>query len=219
MIGQSSKNVNASTVEFENYYNGIGGSILFRWLDYAKTRLLRRFLVDRPRIEQVLELGCGMGSVVCKAGLTSTAFVVGLDTNSSLLIKARENGLRTVFSDFEDPLPFRSDSFDLCVMIDTLEHVRSRERIAAEVKRVLTPSGCLMVFTPPYDSPIWNAGERLMWTLKGQAISGHTSPFTRESLVWFLSSHFRRYKVGKLNFNLTMYGVGEGRLNTPHYTL
>lgn len=216
MMGQSSKNVNTSMVEFENYYNGIGGSILFRWLDYSKARLLRRFLASCPRIERVLELGCGTGSVVRKAGLTSTAFVVGLDVNSYLLMKARENSLRTVFANFEDPLPFRSDSFDLIVMIDAIEHVRSRERIAAEVKRVLTPSGCLMVFTPPYDSPIWNTGERLMWTLKGQAISGHTSPFTRESLVWFLSSHFRRFEVGKLNFNLTMYGVGEGRQGSSH---
>lgn len=98
-------------------------------------------------------------------------------------------------------------------MVDTLEHVTSREWVFREVERVLKPEGYLVLFKPPYDSPMGKVGELALWAIKGHADSDHISPFTRESLTWLLARHFYSHEVRKLNFNLTMYGLGHRKLD------
>lgn len=45
-------------------------------------------------------------------------------------------------------LPFRSDSFDACLNVVTLEHVREPARAMAEMARALAPGGRLLLVAP-----------------------------------------------------------------------
>lgn len=203
-----------SRIDFRDYYAGCGGSPLFRWLDRRKVRILRTIVQRLPDASppRVLDLGCGTGSVVGQALRGRRALAVGIDINPGLLRQAAQRAVKGVQGCFEEALPFGDDAFDIVVMVDTLEHVTSRERVVNEAKRVLKPDGYLVIFTPPYDSPLWNIGEQILWAVKAHAGSDHISPFTRESLTWLLASNFRSHEVGKLNFNLTMYGFGRQKL-------
>jgi len=46
-------------------------------------------------------------------------------------------------------LPFDRDSFDIALLIDTIEHVRDAATLGREIMRVLRPGGLCMITTPP----------------------------------------------------------------------
>lgn len=45
-------------------------------------------------------------------------------------------------------LPFRDDSFDACLSVVTLEHVREPQRVVCEMARTLTPGGRMLIVAP-----------------------------------------------------------------------
>ena len=45
-------------------------------------------------------------------------------------------------------LPFRDASFDACLNVVTLEHVRDPARVVSELARVLEPGGCILLIAP-----------------------------------------------------------------------
>jgi len=193
---------------FNDYYRGIWGGYLFRWLDHAKIRVIAGLLKDMPTTSRILDLGCGSASISsCLAHRFPHLFFLGADGDHGLLRLASARGLATRQVNFDECLPFADAEWDVVLMIDTIEHVKSRSDALREVCRILKPDGLLVVFTPPYDSLVWNLGETMhRWVTRRQA--DHISPFTRESLGWCLSERFSHFSVTMLNFGLTLCGVG-----------
>ena len=134
----------------------------------------------------VLDFGSGAGQVT--AGLTKNNTVYGLDHDEKLLAKAKENGLIPVTTDFSG-IPFEDNKFDFIISIDSIEHVDDRNKTFAELKRVLKPGGQLIIFTPAYDNPLWPAIEKVINRVTGKG-SGHLSPFTKESMAYFIKKYF-----------------------------
>lgn len=94
----------------------------------------------------VLDLGC-------RAGALSQHFladneVTGVDVDESALQHAAERGLRTVWGDIEEPLPFENGTFDAVVVGEILEHVRFPDEVVAEIARVLKPDGVVVGSVP-----------------------------------------------------------------------
>jgi SAM-dependent methyltransferase len=56
-------------------------------------------------------------------------------------------------------LPFRSDSFDVILLVDILEHTDSPERVVSEARRLLVPGGWVVATVPwayhPYVRFTW----------------------------------------------------------------
>ncbi len=199
--------------DFSDYYGSAAGGFWFRWLDWQKVALAVRELRDLPPGARLLDLGCGTGYLSARIGRALGSLELhGADINEELLSMAEANGLRVLRADFDTELPYEQGFFDVVLMIDTLEHVRSRERTFREVKRVLTDAGRMLVFTPPYDSAAWNLGEAAFRLLLRRDGLDHVSPFTREALAFHLRTHFRTWRVVRTNFGLTMYGVGREKL-------
>lgn len=199
---------------FTNYYNTFLGGRLFRWLDFMKVKIIRRILNGLTPPSRILDLGCGAGSISGQLiNHLNGTHIVGVDHDHVLLATARKRGLTVVAGSMDQTLPFGDDSFDLLLMIDTIEHVTSRNQVILEAKRVLKKTGTLLVFTPPYDSIPWLLGE---WVFKQvtRRQPDHISPFTGESLTWLLRQHFQECKTGRTNFNLTLYGMGQGKIET-----
>ena len=94
----------------------------------------------------VLDLGC-------RAGALSQHFlagneVTGVDVDENALGHAADRGLRTVWGDVEEPLPFEDGSFDAVVVGEILEHVRFPDGVISEIARVLKPDGVVVGSVP-----------------------------------------------------------------------
>jgi ubiquinone/menaquinone biosynthesis C-methylase UbiE len=196
---------------FGAHYTKFYTKVLFRWVDIRKRSLLHP-LLSRNHGLRILDLGCGAGQL--SRPCRHDHRVIGVDHDLQILTLATANGLIGCQASFE-PLPFLANSFDLLLMTDSLEHVVSRERTAAEIKRVLRASGTFVAITPCYSSCLWVLGEAFANLVTRTHYSGHVSPFTRESLEFFMCSNFRSYEIGTLNFGMWLYGIGSDSLDSP----
>lgn len=194
--------------KFSSYYSGFWGGHAFRWLDCAKIRTLDRVMRDLPVGAKVIDLGCGSASIssLMRSRFSKLNFL-GADCDVDLLSVAESKGLKTICVDFDQRLPFDDETFDVVMMIDTIEHVKSRQSALDEVMRILKETGYLIIFTPPYDTIAWNIGEK-MHRILTRRMADHISPFTRESLTWCLSDRFDDVRIFNMNFGLTMCGIG-----------
>ena len=100
--------------------------------------------------KDVLDAGCGVGYgslILARAGATR---VVGADLDAEAIDDARFRAgpeVEFVVADLES-LPFPPESFDVAVCFETIEHVADRDRALDELKRVLRPSGVLIISSP-----------------------------------------------------------------------
>jgi ubiquinone/menaquinone biosynthesis C-methylase UbiE len=189
---------------FVAHYTQFRSKILFRWVDARKISLVNRAISGRRGL-RILDLGCGTGKI--SQDHLGDQSVFGVDHDLEILTLARTRGLIGCQASFE-PLPFRPCSFDVVLMIDSLEHVKSRERTAAEIKRVLRDDGCFIAITPCYSSCLWVIGEKLANLIMRTQHSGHVSPFTQESMRFFMCRYFRGNEIGTLNLGMWLYAIG-----------
>jgi SAM-dependent methyltransferase len=102
-----------------------------------RSQPLRR-LVGGPG-RRVLDIGCRDGALT--RSYLGGNDVVGLDVDREALARAARLGIRTVWADAEEPLPFPDGSFDVVVAAEILEHLAEPERLVDEAARVLTAGG------------------------------------------------------------------------------
>ena len=107
----------------------------------------------------VLDLGCGRGEAVRHCAQRG-ALVYGVDYSAAALELARAAidrlpaevaGRAQLQRADAKCLPFRDNSFDRVLMLDIVEHLHPWElhRVFVEVRRVLKPTGFLLVHTMP----------------------------------------------------------------------
>ncbi len=141
---------------------------------------------------RLLEVGCGDGDFLELAEANGWN-VTGIEYAPAACDRARQrlkNG--TVHCGELKQASLPSEQFDLCVVSDVIEHVRSPLEFLAEVHRVLKPGGTLFVATPSTDS--WSA--RLLKQNWMEFKAEHLSYFNRETLQTALfKSGFREVIV------------------------
>ncbi|MGB2953035.1 MAG: methyltransferase domain-containing protein [Gaiellaceae bacterium] len=100
---------------------------------------------------RVLDAGSGEGYGTAILAAAGAASVVGVDVKEKAVRHARERyRLEFVQADVAE-LPFEDSSFDLVACFETVEHVEDADRALAELARVLTDAGTLVVSTPNCD--------------------------------------------------------------------
>lgn len=112
-----------------------------------------RYLFAAPHAQgaRVLEIACGTGfgaEMLVEAGASC---VVGVDLDPETVGTAHRlyNGPKRSFSVADGTrLPFSDGTFNLITSFETLEHVPEAEAFLAELHRVLTPDGLLVLSTP-----------------------------------------------------------------------
>lgn len=112
--------------------------------------LLAFFRLHRaPRFSwRVLEIGSGVGATLRK--FSEQFETHGLDLSEIALKYARTRVSKNLVRGSGLLLPYRSESFDLVMSTDVLEHVDTPETVCTEVYRVLRPGGLWMTVVPAY---------------------------------------------------------------------
>ena len=157
----------------------------------------------------ILDIGCGSGRHTCGAYQCREVSVIGSDLNCEDLKKARE---RLLFHDQVGEhgggtwalsaaditcLPFKSNSFDLVICSEVMEHIHDQHDAVHEMVRVLKTGSDLVVSVPRF----WP--ERLFWALSKDYSNSN-------------QGHIRIYKSAELTRLLESYGLKKWGAHHAH---
>jgi ubiquinone/menaquinone biosynthesis C-methylase UbiE len=143
-------------------------------------RRLAFLRAEARRGDRALDLGCGTGDFTA-ALADAGAQAIGVDVAEAALERARTRHPTLDFRlvPIDGPLPFEDSSFDLVWASEVIEHVADTALWLSEIRRVLGPSGRLLVTTPSHG--------RLRLALGGverfsEPLGDHLHLYTRRSL-------------------------------------
>jgi len=159
------------------------------WSNRFYAILARRYGKHGGRL---LEIGSGMGHLVGQ--LEDTFHTYGMDLNHWAVEQSKavvdKSALQTASA---EELPFADGSFDVVIIKHIVEHLPNPEKAIAEIGRVVSPGGVLILSTPNLDSLLkpWK-GDRWIGYQDPTHISLH-APATW--LGWIKSSGFSLLRV------------------------
>jgi SAM-dependent methyltransferase len=114
--------------------------------DYARY-VCRQLAALHPRGE-LLDFGCGWGSVLAAAGLEGWR-ATGVEVDERKVAFCREQGLTAIYGDLLDQ-PFPAETFDAAIAEQVFEHLYTPVAYMKEVQRVLKPGGVFYVAVPNF---------------------------------------------------------------------
>jgi SAM-dependent methyltransferase len=115
--------------------------VVDRVLQDWRARVARRWIFPQAR---VLDIGCHQGEFLRQLG-DRIGPSLGLDP---LAVPQRHLRFRLLAEPFREPLPLEDASFDVVVMLATLEHIPDKEPLARECFRLLRPGGRVIITVP-----------------------------------------------------------------------
>jgi 2-polyprenyl-3-methyl-5-hydroxy-6-metoxy-1,4-benzoquinol methylase len=98
---------------------------------------------------RTLDVGCSLGYVI-EAGRRLGLDSAGTDVSEYAVEVCRQKGLRAEVGTLEK-LPFPQGSFDMVTLKHVLEHTPTPGAALAELRRVLSPGGAILVAVPNLD--------------------------------------------------------------------
>ena len=145
----------------------------------------------------VLDIGCRNGELT-KAFVEDNT-VTGVDIDSHSLELAKRFGIKTQQLDLNGDWPFQSESFDVVVATEVIEHVYHPALILQKVHKVLKPGGKLVGSVPNAFS--LKNRVRLFFAKKKYTPLGdptHINHFSRKELLGLLKSQFKEATIEPL---------------------
>ena len=123
-----------------------------------------------PARARILDAGAGSGRNMVE--LVRHGTVTAIELSSTSVCVARARGVGEVVEGSVLDMPFESGSFDLAASLDVIEHLEDDLGALRELRRVVTPGGCLLVTVPAYQW-LWSGHDE---------VNHHHRRYTRRSL-------------------------------------
>jgi len=105
----------------------------------------------------VLDLGCGIGNFV--QILPGKYF--GIDFSLEALKEHKEKHKRSVILGDISEIPFKSETFSLCIAVESSQYVADHRKFIIEISRVMKKDGICIIISPNPDSLFWKARQKL----------------------------------------------------------
>jgi SAM-dependent methyltransferase len=142
------------------------------WWYRGRRKVLARVFaeLDLPHSARILDAGCGSGRNMVELSRLGTA--TGVELSETSVILARERAVGEVIEGSVLEMPFETNSFDLAVSLDVIEHLDQHLEALRELRRVVAPGGALLVTVPAYGW-LWSGHDE---------INHHFRRYTRRSL-------------------------------------
>lgn len=103
--------------------------------------------------DSILDIGCGVGqeSIIC-GKMAKSVIGFDIDKNNIKIAKnlARESKLKNLqffVHNAENKLPFADNTFDKILVFDVLEHLKNRDKLIKEIKRILKKNAEIFLLT------------------------------------------------------------------------
>ena len=155
--------------------------LIHRVRQRLEIRRLMNFAKGLPAKLRVIDIGCGDGfhlDLLARKGPKAWS-LEGIDADRRAASAAQAKGLRVHQGRIED-LQLESDSYDLALMIMTIEHLYDPAATLTEVRRILKPGGRLVVVTDNVGSPDFTWFKGRHWG--GYHFPRHTVLFDKQTL-------------------------------------
>ena len=125
------------------------------WYKFA-IPFLKQTLTPQTRL---LELGCGQGHLLRHLGrekLLPEEHIYGMDQSRTAVdfVKRYLPGAHLDTGDIYR-LEYPKGFFDVCLLMETIEHFEDPRPALAQILSVTAPGGCLLISFPNYFSPFW----------------------------------------------------------------
>ena len=146
-----------------------------------EAKRLLSWCADLPEDARILDVGCGDGFhlKLLKEYGGKNWTLEGVDLDRRAVEMASKSGLRVHLGSVET-LHLPENSFDLALMIQTVEHLEKPFEVLSAVKNVLKPNGKLVIVTDNTDSLDFTIFKNDYWG--GYHFPRHWNLFNRNSL-------------------------------------
>jgi len=138
----------------------------FQQIEYIKLNSMIIKEVVFRRHDKILDIGSGAGHLIHGLSAVSNG-CMALDIEGQRLkeIIKKSPNISCVQANGEEGLPFKSETFDIVIASELLEHLNNPMSFYREVARVLRKKGILVVTTPNSDNLTFKILRRLPKTL------------------------------------------------------
>lgn len=159
------------------------------WWYRAKRDLFAKILGSSNRkFLNALDVGCGVGSNLTVLKRFSSK-VTGIDSIQNSINHCLRAGYTSIYKMKAAKMRFASNSFDLVLCSDVLEHLDDKKAIA-EITRVLKKGG-LLIFSVPAHNYLWGPTD---------IISQHVKRYEKKDFFILLGNNYRIHKLSYWNF-------------------
>ncbi len=150
-------NLGSGNVQESNEKAAVRGNPSFVWRAGQERRLEMIRSAAGTRLKgKVFVDGCGIGMYLGRLAQDANQ-AIGLDIELERTIEARQLSSQVICGAGEQ-LPFPTDSFDLILSHEVLEHVQDDRKAIEEIVRTLRPGGRLVLFVPNRGYPFETHG-------------------------------------------------------------
>ena len=115
--------------------------------NHSHSQIVRRI----PRYAQVLELGCGDGSMSRLIRERCEGHIIGIDHNPDIVWQAQRYCDYVFTEDLDDPHSLdalEGEKFDAITLVDVLEHLQRPEDLLRRLKPLLLDEGQILISIP-----------------------------------------------------------------------